>query len=173
MISKTTILVFALATVSFAAVSQHDHSSHGDKKEMSNKKEPIFKDLAMGTAYNHYIHLKEALVASQPNEAREAAVKLQESLATSEGGAAAEAESGKVALASNLVGQRKAFASLSREMTALVKASTLTMGEIYLEYCPMANENTGAYWLSSEKEIKNPYFGDKMLKCGSVKETIN
>jgi hypothetical protein len=36
----------------------------------------------------------------------------------------------------------------------------------------MANENTGAFWLSNEKEIKNPYFGSMMLKCGSVKETI-
>ncbi|MBA4058359.1 MAG: hypothetical protein C0490_26815, partial [Marivirga sp.] len=48
----------------------------------------------------------------------------------------------------------------------------LSMGILYLEYCPMANNNEGAYWLSNEKEIKNPYFGDKMLKCGSVKETI-
>ena len=43
------------------------------------------------------------------------------------------------------------------------------MGEVYLEYCPMAK----ASWLSSEKEISNPYLGNKMLKCGSVKETIN
>jgi len=58
-------------------------------------------------------------------------------------------------------------------MTTIVKGGQLEKGMLYLEYCPMANNNTGAYWLSNEKEIKNPYFGDKMLKCGSVKEMIH
>jgi hypothetical protein len=57
-------------------------------------------------------------------------------------------------------------------MATLVKGGQLSAGALYLEYCPMANGNEGAYWLSNEKQIKNPYFGDKMLKCGSVKETI-
>jgi hypothetical protein len=57
-------------------------------------------------------------------------------------------------------------------MAKLVKGGKLSSGSLYLEYCPMANENTGAFWLSNEKEIKNPYFGSMMLKCGSVKETI-
>lgn len=30
----------------------------------------------------------------------------------------------------------------------------------------------GAYWLSEFEEIHNPYFGEKMLKCGEVKKTI-
>jgi hypothetical protein len=37
----------------------------------------------------------------------------------------------------------------------------------------MANNNKGALWLSEVKEIKNPYFGSKMLTCGSVKKQIN
>ena len=40
----------------------------------------------------------------------------------------------------------------------------------YLQYCPMAFDDKGAYWISSEKEIRNPYFGDMMLKCGEVKK---
>jgi len=42
--------------------------------------------------------------------------------------------------------------------------------KLYRQYCPMAFQNKGAYWLSSEKKIMNPYFGDKMLHCGVVKE---
>jgi hypothetical protein len=57
-------------------------------------------------------------------------------------------------------------------MTTLIKSSKLSAGALYLEYCPMANNNEGAFWLSNEKQIKNPYFGDMMLTCGSVKETI-
>jgi hypothetical protein len=37
----------------------------------------------------------------------------------------------------------------------------------------MANENNGADWISAEKNIRNPYFGDKMLTCGTVKTVID
>tara|TARA_R110002049_G_scaffold8708_2_gene46604 strand:- start:425 stop:952 length:528 start_codon:yes stop_codon:yes gene_type:complete len=169
---KKAVLMMALAFVTFGALAQHDHAGHG-KQSGGQQMDPMFKDEAMSKAYGHYIHPKEALVASHPDEAKGAADKLQKSLASLENTKSAQAEAGKVASASTLDEQRKAFAVLSNEMTTLVKASTLSMGEIYLEYCPMANGNTGAFWLSNEKEIKNPYFGDKMLKCGSVKETIN
>ncbi|NNC61403.1 MAG: DUF3347 domain-containing protein, partial [Eudoraea sp.] len=36
-------------------------------------------------------------------------------------------------------------------------------------HCPMANSNKGADWLSSSKEIRNPYYGEAMLTCGSVR----
>ncbi len=44
--------------------------------------------------------------------------------------------------------------------------------KIYVQYCPMADSNEGAYWLSLDKSIRNPYFGASMLKCGEVKEEI-
>jgi Cu(I)/Ag(I) efflux system membrane fusion protein len=37
----------------------------------------------------------------------------------------------------------------------------------------MAFDNKGAYWLSDQAKIRNPYFGDKMLECGEVKDTLN
>jgi Cu(I)/Ag(I) efflux system membrane fusion protein len=36
----------------------------------------------------------------------------------------------------------------------------------------MANDNKGATWISKDKNIINPYFGDKMLTCGSVESVI-
>ena len=36
----------------------------------------------------------------------------------------------------------------------------------------MADNNNGAYWLSKEEKVLNPYFGDAMLKCGEVKQVI-
>ena len=36
----------------------------------------------------------------------------------------------------------------------------------------MADNDNGAYWLSKEEKVINPYFGDAMLKCGSVKQVI-
>ncbi|MCF6308835.1 MAG: hypothetical protein L3J09_12915, partial [Flavobacteriaceae bacterium] len=44
---------------------------------------------------------------------------------------------------------------------------------VYLEFCPMADGNNGGFWLSYDKEIKNPYFGQAMLTCGEVIETFN
>jgi len=54
----------------------------------------------------------------------------------------------------------------------LVKDSGLESGELYVAHCPMALNDKGASWVSNSKEIRNPYFGESMLTCGSVKETL-
>jgi hypothetical protein len=106
------------------------------------------------------------------DEAKKTASELQSALKDVGGSTAAIEATSKIAASSDLKVQREVFSSLSNEMTKLVKGGKLSAGSLYLEYCPMANNNTGAYWISNEKEIKNPYFGDMMLRCGSVKETI-
>ena len=30
----------------------------------------------------------------------------------------------------------------------------------------------GAYWLSSIEDIRNPYYGARMLNCGKIEEVI-
>ncbi len=64
--------------------------------------------------------------------------------------------------------QREHFANFSTNMYALAKATKLTAEPVYYDYCPMKK----SYWLSSDKSIKNPYFGKAMLTCGKVTETI-
>lgn len=164
--------MLCLALISWGANAQQDHAAHGAQASQQQM-EPMFKDKALGTAYGHYIHLKNVLVASDFQKAKSASEALVKAIHSVKGSDKAHTEAAKVAQAGSLENQRKAFTALSNEMAALVKNAALTMGEVYLEYCPMANGNTGGYWLSNEKEIRNPYFGDKMLKCGSVKETIN
>lgn len=166
---KKMMMITVLAVVSWGAYAQHDHAGHDKKADQGHVK---FKDEKTGAAYEHYSHLKDALVASNQSEAKKAAEQLQKALTSVKDGKKASDEAGKVASASSLEDQRLAFSNLSNEMGTLVKGGKLSMGEVYLDHCPMANNNTGAFWLSSEKAIKNPYFGDMMLKCGSVKETI-
>ncbi len=73
----------------------------------------------------------------------------------------------------NIENQRKAFEKLSEAVYTLAKDSEFGDGTtIYKQYCPMAFGNKGAFWLSESKEIMNPYFGNKMLHCGKVVETI-
>jgi hypothetical protein len=163
----TVLLLMVLASIT--ANAQHDHNAHASA---SQEKAPAFKDENVTIAYNHYIHLKEALVSSNAEEAKKAAKELEQSLGTLANGKKAIQVANKISSSSDIKDQRKSFSPLSNEITNLVKGSKLTSGSIYLEYCPMANDNEGAFWLSNEKEIKNPYFGDAMLKCGSVKETL-
>jgi hypothetical protein len=133
----------------------------------------MFKDPKLGKAYEHYIHVKNSLVASDNEEAKASAIELSQALRNAKVSTASIEAATKLANTSDLDEQRKLFSTLSNEMATLVRDGKLSMGMLYLEYCPMANNNSGAYWLSNEKEIKNPYFGDKMLKCGSVKEMIH
>ncbi|MBE9467724.1 MAG: efflux RND transporter periplasmic adaptor subunit [Bacteroidetes bacterium] len=70
--------------------------------------------------------------------------------------------------------KRSHFSVVSNKTTyAIEKFGINSDNVIYLEFCPMAFDNKGGFWISKEKEIKNPYFGDKMLKCGEVKKQFN
>lgn len=66
--------------------------------------------------------------------------------------------------------QRKQFEFISEALITSIKAFGLDTGKLYVQYCPMAFNNRGAAWLSNQEQIRNPYFGDKMLKCGVIKD---
>lgn len=168
---KTKMMMVILVLGSWEAFAQHDHAGHDQKK--TDQAMVMFKDPKLGMAYEHYIHVKNALVASDSKATQAGAIELNKALKDARASATSIEAAKKLAGASDLDEQRKLFSTLSNEIATLVKDGKLSMGMLYLEYCPMANNNTGAYWLSNEKEIKNPYFGDKMLKCGSVKEMIH
>jgi Cu(I)/Ag(I) efflux system membrane fusion protein len=71
----------------------------------------------------------------------------------------------------NIEHQREHFEMLSNDIYDLVK--TFDSGLVlYRDFCPMYNNNKGAYWLSETREIQNPYFGKEMLTCGVIKEEL-
>lgn len=130
-----------------------------------------FSSEVIATAYNGYNNIKTALVNSNFSETKgfaEASLdKLQKS----------DLKSGYVdalailAVEDNIDSQREAFQAVTEEMTKLAEGN-ITSGKLYFQFCPMAFNNKGAHWLSNEEEIRNPYFGDKMLKCGMVERDI-
>lgn len=67
--------------------------------------------------------------------------------------------------------QREHFVTLSEDMVDLI-AITGTEMKLYQDFCPMANGNEGAIWLSEIKEIRNPFMGSRMLTCGSIQKEI-
>lgn len=129
----------------------------------------VFKDGMTGKIWQNYLHLRTALVNADASAAATAAKNMTEAL-TSE-----RKELRKAAIvisgSNDIETQRAAFADLSEEMSELLDGA-LSSGTIYQQYCPMAFDGAGANWYSEVEQIRNPYYGDKMLKCGKVVATI-
>ncbi len=86
---------------------------------------------------------------------------------------AMEAHGAKISETELIEEQRAQFDFLSQSFVKTIKVFGVPKDTYYVQHCPMAFENQGADWVSNEKEIKNPYFGEKMLKCGIVKDSID
>lgn len=170
-------------------------SMKGMKMDAPAKKAVIIPDYSnaspavktsVGVLYKDYLDVKDALVQSSLANAQVAGKLLS-------------SDAGKVNLASlnpaqhkyvldlldvikedgehigktpELDHQRHHFALLTDEMYPLVKAFKPNVGKVYYDYCPMARAHKGAYWLSKESVIKNPFYGKKMIECGMTKETL-
>jgi len=140
----------------------------------------------LGAVFTSYVDLKEALVASDAQAAKAKAVATQASLSDVDmkllEGAAhndwmayvepMQKSLNDISSADDIEKQRESFSTLSDNLYKSAKAFGLGGKEAYYEYCPMAFNDEGAYWLSNEKQIRNPYFGDKMMTCGQVKEKL-
>ena len=150
---------------------EHDMTAMSGNLDDGAQGEVEFKDQKMAAVYNHYMHIKTALVNTDAEEAKNGANMLSEALQNAGGNEQALNAVQKIAQAEDINGQRTAFQDLSAAMEEML-AGAIASGEVYKQFCPMAFEGKGAYWLSASKEVRNPYYGDKMLKCGSVKDTL-
>ncbi|MCM8571016.1 DUF3347 domain-containing protein [Gramella jeungdoensis] len=157
--------------------STHDgHEMHQEAEGMDHTKETEksmveFKNDTVEQAYKHYLSIKTALVESDHVAVKEAAGKLVDVYGE-------KARTNEIALrakrfldVSNIEEQRDIFSSLTKAMEPVLKEA-ISSGKIYKQFCPMAFGGRGDYWYSDSEQIRNPYFGDKMLKCGRVEETI-
>lgn len=68
--------------------------------------------------------------------------------------------------------QRDHFIHLSAHLINAVKTFGINQ-KVYVDYCPMVKGDLGAFWMSTEEEILNPYFGASMLRCGEITDEIN
>jgi Cu(I)/Ag(I) efflux system membrane fusion protein len=135
---------------------------------------------------NQYFVLKDELVASRQDEALEAAAALLSSLESVDMSLLAdephmywmarlkeiEEHAEAIANTDNIDEQRKFFKTLSEGLIRSAKAFG-TAEKLYVQYCPMADDDQGANWLSQSEEVRNPYYGNMMLTCGNVEEIIN
>ena len=73
--------------------------------------------------------------------------------------------------ADTMDGKRENFIFLSQPLIKVVEAFGANQ-TLYVDYCPMANDNKGAYWLSEVEDIRNPFMPEAMRSCGEVKDII-
>ena len=152
------------------AASNHDHSKMEQVENVNTN--PVLENGKLNAVYQHYVHLTTALTNNDMGEAKIAAVAIEAGAKEVIGASGIAASSSRIANASDIEIQRASYAMLSKDMESLIKKEGLKGGELYVDFCPMALNDKGATWISASKEIRNPYFGDKMLTCGEVQETI-
>jgi hypothetical protein len=133
--------------------------------------EANFKDEKLSDIFSEYVSLKTALINTDPEAAAVAAASLMTAFANKGVDDLAMAAVQKIADSDDIEAQRSAFVGVTNAVEVMLK-DALDTGKVYKQYCPMAFKNTGAYWLSESKEIANPYFGDKMYRCGRIDSII-
>lgn len=180
--------------------SDHDHDGHehqdstehaaGSSAQAEAAAPTFVVDAAfqqqLAGVFTSYVTLKDAFVATDAAKVKTEAGATQATLGKVDmkllSGAAhndwMNFQSGlntalqSIAATDDIEKQREAFSVLSDNLYKSIKAYGLGGVNAYYEFCPMAFDNQGGYWLSNEEKIRNPYFGDKMMTCGVVKEKL-
>jgi Cu(I)/Ag(I) efflux system membrane fusion protein len=180
------------------AAMAHDHGAMADMGDSRSSSQPASSSedhpaqinltfrKQLGEVYKAYTAMKNAFVASDANMIQRRAKDVASALRAVDMELldgdphmtwmqfleTLNSEISTIAEVEDLSAQRKAFSTFNDAFYNAVTTFGLPEDTIYYQYCPMANEDQGAYWLSEIKEIRNPYFGDEMLSCGETRETL-
>ncbi len=137
--------------------------------------------------FDTYITVENALVKDNPESAKNAANSLLNTISTVDMKLLKDenahnhwmqlekelkSSTTSISQTTDIKKQREHFIHLSAHLINALKTFGINQ-KVYVDFCPMANNNAGAYWLSTGKEIRNPYFGKEMLDFGSQKDSIN
>ncbi|MDB9782802.1 efflux RND transporter periplasmic adaptor subunit [Winogradskyella sp.] len=153
-----------------------------------NERMEVSKDFQnqLKMVFNDYVKLKDALVKDDSNNGIVESKRLLVNLSKVDMKLLKDSKSHNhwmllekelkiaatsISKTSKIARQRAAFKSLSSNLTNAIEVFGINE-KVYHQFCPMADNNNGAYWLSKEENVINPYFGDAMLTCGEVKQVI-
>tara|TARA_R110002050_G_scaffold11406_2_gene38484 strand:- start:3540 stop:5414 length:1875 start_codon:yes stop_codon:yes gene_type:complete len=146
---------------------------------------PTFKN-QLEQVFNAYIKLKDGFVGDDSSAASAAAKELLSAMKKVDMKQLTDHEAhnhwmtiskeisgsaNSISELSDIEEQRAHFKHLSAHLSKGVKLFGVNQ-KVYEQFCPMADNNNGAYWLSLNEPIKNPYLGAKMLTCGDTKTVI-
>lgn len=129
-----------------------------------------------------YFRLKDALVAGNTERSSLEAKAMKDALQNIDNSGLGKMEKDRfgkitemikaITVNQDIENQRSHFVILNENMVAIASSFNSFEKTLYIQQCPMANSNRGAVWLSLDKDIKNPYFGDAMLTCGAVMDSL-
>jgi Cu(I)/Ag(I) efflux system membrane fusion protein len=136
--------------------------------------------------FNEYITLKNALVREDSKDVIRTSKKLLAFLSKVDLRLLEKKEARKhwmslekeIQLVATLISntaQIKVQRNYFKQVSAAIINSVQVFGvneKVFVSFCPMADDNKGAYWLSKEEKVINPYFGNAMLTCGEIKQVI-
>ena len=159
---------------------ESDHTNMNERLKVSEKFQEQLKEI-----YNDYINLKDALVKEDAKGSSQNATSLLSNLSKTDMKLLKDeahnhwmslvgdikASTTSIAGSQDIKTQRNHFKHLSSHLIKAVQIFGVNE-KVYVEFCPMADNNNGAYWLSKEEKVINPYFGEAMLTCGEVKQVI-
>ena len=188
---KSVILTASAAMLLLASACNNsaDHSSHQSATtepatDQAAAPAPVPVSNQLKDVYAHYHHISFALAKDDAAETSNGAKALQVAIAeVDKSGMSAEQQQvfaaneaalqdhAKAMANAGIEEQRKHYEKLGESLYPLVKAFG-SEKPLYKAYCPMAFDNKGASWISTSKDINNPYFGEKMLTCGEIQEEI-
>ncbi len=168
--------IMALLLVSSCGEANKKSDSGKEETKVETSTAPK-KDLAQATFKNEntnilfggYLQIKKALIQSDPDNVQMEAKKLWRSMEDTNNDLKTITKD--LMNADELDIQRQLFSDFTAAVEEVLKED-LANGTIYKQFCPMAFNNKGGFWFSEVSEIRNPYYGDMMLTCGAVKETI-
>ncbi|WP_179022167.1 DUF3347 domain-containing protein [Winogradskyella forsetii] len=177
---KMSIAAMLLLVVSFTNAQEKEKMNHGEM-EMNHSKMKM-EDAKTEAVLADYFMLKDALVEDDSKKAAQAGTKLVASLKSFDKSSYTKdqqkeltdiiedaTEHSEHIAESAIDHQREHFKILSKDITDMV-AITGTATKLYEQFCPMYDGGTA--WLSTNEEVRNPYYGSSMLKCGKVQKTI-
>ena len=159
----------------------HDNSDghhYGEKREMA-----MGGDSNTQAVLNDYFNLKNALVGDDNGKAKELGATLATSLGNFDASQYNDTQQSELKdivedavehaehiSESDIAHQREHFKVLSKDVIDMVAITGAEM-KLYEQFCPMYDGGTA--WLSTKEEVRNPYYGSQMLKCGKVQREIN
>jgi Cu(I)/Ag(I) efflux system membrane fusion protein len=143
---------------------------------------PETVQIAFESALSPYLKMKDAFVASDAKQVAtfsKETLEVLKSISDSDLGRMEQAHISKIKKmlksineSDNIENQRSHFVVLNQNFIPIVKTIKGLNPKVYIQKCPMANNNRGAFWISKDKFISNPYYGEQMLTCGSVVDSL-
>jgi len=193
------MIMLFLALVSWGANAQMDHAkmgnsgnSHSNMNSKMTEKATVASSikvehsLSVTAIIDNYLALKNALVDDNSKKAASSGKMLLDALRKFDLSGQPESKQKELKdilddakenaehISENgdkMDHQREHFEILGSDLKDLIFITGADR-TLYLINCPTYNNNKGGKWLSESKEVKNPFLGSKMLKCGSIVQEI-